>query len=561
MKTQEDFRIEALVDFVDDASSAEEPIGEAHIDSMMQRLVECGVRRVSWSYYGDGHGGYFFPAPGFEGTGKRGWTLAETYQRLGNPLRVAVEAARRHGLEIYAYFKPYETGIASVYPEGSPEAQRWGRLAHIGGRLSWLDRFVVDRPDLRIRRKTDDLPPDILARPVHAIRLVKQDDSPTRINREHLQLWASPLNYRYQQLPFDFEVHETVEPSPKEVRDHAGNVLTCNGDPVRVLTLSGFELNDPYLAVLTDFTEGPADFMNAGTDLSVALDSDGREIPGVTATGGAIWYRDQVDLYKWGLMFDYGWGRQPVTLDNPATPGERRTSGFVAFARGRNAYLPGALCETEPEVQEYWLSCVGEMLDAGVDGIDFREENHSTHTDYPEDYGYNPAVLAGCESRGTDDIAQVRGDAYTDFLRRANALIRSAGRQMRYNLQIDWFRPDPSVVRAAAYPLNIDFQWQRWIDDGLMDEAILRFYHFPFECLYEDSVALEMIERCQAKGIPMTVNRYIRAETLADEFRRIERDERFSGFILYETNTFMRAQRKDSFEITMPEVQSLKKTD
>jgi hypothetical protein len=359
----------------------------------------------------------------------------------------------------------------------------------------------------------------------------------------------------------DFEVHETVEPSPEEVRDHAENVLTCNGDPVRVLTLSGFEINDPYLAVLTGFTEGQADFMNAGADLLVALDSDGREIPGVTATGGAIWYRDQVDLQQWGLMFDYGWGRQPVALDNPTTPGERRTSGFVAFARGRNAYLPGALCETEPEVQEYWLSCVREMLDAGVDGIDFREENHSTHTDYPEEYGYNPAVLAECARRGSDDIAQVRGDAYTDFLRRASALIRGAGRQMRYNLQIDWFRPDPSAVRAAAYPLNIDFQWRRWIEDGLMDEAILRFYHFPFECLYEDNVVLEMIERCQAKAIPMAVNRYIRAGTLADEFRRIERDERFRGFILYETNTFMRAQRKGSFEITMPEVQSLKETD
>ena len=230
--------------------------------------------------------------------------------------------------------------------------------------------------------------------------------------------------------------------------------------------------------------------------------------------------------------------------------------------RGSKTLL--ALCETEPEVQAYWLRCIREMLDAGVDGVDFREENHSTHTDYPRDYGYNPAVLAQCASRGTDDIAQVRGDAYTAFLRRAKALIGGAGRPMRYNLQIDWFRPDPSEGRAAAYPANLDFQWRRWIDEGLMDEAILRFYYIPFDCLYEDDVAREMIERCQARELPMTVNRYLNAhgrggapqDALADEFRRIRDDDRFGGFILYETNSFMKPMPGGGYEITRPVVRT-----
>jgi len=561
MSARKDFQIEALVDFVDDASSAPEPINERHVDAMMRRLVGCGVSRVSWAYYGDGHGGYFIPAPRGDEPGKSWWTLAETYHRLGNPLRVAVEAAHRHGLELYAYYKPYETGIGSLYPEGSPEAQRWGRLAHIGGRLSWMDRFVLDRPDLRIRRRGGDLPADLSTRTVHALRLVKKDDSPTRVTKEHLQIWGSPLNYRYERLPVEFALKETVEPSPKEVRDQNGNVLTRAGQPVRVLTLSGFRLEDRYLAVVTDFTNPPADFHNAGTDLLVALDAEGQEIPGVFATGGAVWYRDQVDLYQWGLVFDTGRGRQPVYLDEPVATQGRRAGGLIAFARGRNAYLPGALCETEPEVQAYWLSCIREMLAAGVDGIDIREESHSTHTDYPFEYGYNPAVLAACERRQTDSIAQVRADAYTEFLRCAKALTSRAGKQMRYNLQVDWFRPDPPVARALAYPLNIDFQWRRWLDEGLMDEAILRFYHLPFDCLYEDEVAREMIERCRSKGLPLVVNRYVRAETLADEFRRIHDDGRFQGFILYETCNFMRAQCGGGCEITMPVVESLRQSE
>ena len=78
---------------------------EQTVRAMMRRLVECGVRRVSWGYYGDGHGGYFIPAPVRQD--RHVWppaSLSETYHRLGNPLLVAVEAAHRHGLELYGYY-------------------------------------------------------------------------------------------------------------------------------------------------------------------------------------------------------------------------------------------------------------------------------------------------------------------------------------------------------------------------------------------------------------------------------------------------------------------------
>ena len=58
-----------------------------------------------------------------------------TIRALGQPIRVAVDAARRHGLEIYAFFKPYETGISMIFPEGSPEARQYGEV-HI-----WAPRF------------------------------------------------------------------------------------------------------------------------------------------------------------------------------------------------------------------------------------------------------------------------------------------------------------------------------------------------------------------------------------------------------------------------------------
>ena len=530
------FRLEALTDFVDDALNT--TITHKHIRSMMQTLRKMGVRRVSWAYYADGRGGFLVPA----GLDPRWRHLADTYQGLGNPLRVAAEAAHEFGIELFAYYKPYETGPAVALPDGSPEARAFGRVRQRGAWLTWFDPFVVDNPHLRIRHRPDDTIADRPNEPIAALRLVKSDDAPTRITAEHLQIWSSKFNYRYKRLDVKFSFRQEVIPFPREVRDINGTLLTKKNAPVRTLTLSGFKLTDPYVLVTTDFAGGPADFANAGTDLLVALDANGKEIPRVFYSGARIYMANRINFRNWGLLFDCGYGRQKATLDAPSASGHQ---GCVAFCRGRNACLPGALCETEPDVRRFWLSCIAEMLDAGVDGIDFRVENHGTHTEYAEEYGFNDVVLAECRRRGKTDLrtmSKVRGDAYTEFLRAAKRLIAARGKRMRVNLNIDWFRPNPPANRRLAYPANIEFDWRRWVDEGLMDEGILRMFHLPLDTIFGgDAVTKEMIDRCQKKGIPLTVNRYIRPSS-PDEFDRVRHDSRFSGFIMYETASYLQFQ-------------------
>ena len=526
------FRLEADTDFMFHRVI----ITPAHVDAMMARLREMGVTRASWSVYGDGRGGYFMPSPS-DLCGINWKNYADTYRVLGgNSLRVAVEAAHRHGIELYAYYKPYENAIELVLPDGSPEGRAFGRIRKKGGWLTWLDPFVVEHPHLRIRHRPDDSIKDLSDVPICALKLVKRDDSPTRVTGEHLQIWSSQLNYRYKPLAVDLTVHEAVEPSPKEVRDLNGAVVTKKGDPVRTLTLSGFRLTDPYILVTTDFTNGPADFENTGTDMLTALDEQGNEIPGVFATGGTIYYPERVDFRSWGLPFDYGYGRRVIGLDVPNASGH---AGLIAFTRGRNEYL-GALCETEPEVRDFWLSCIRDMLDAGVDGVDFRVQNHSTFTDYYEEYGFNEVVLEECARRGNTDaetVAQVRGEAYTEFLRRAKRLIASRGKRMRINLNVQWFRPDPPPSLRLGFTSNIHYDWRRWVDEGLLDEAIMR--GMPPIGFENDAVSCEMIARCEEKGIPLTVNRNINSNYAA-EFTRLREDGRFSGFIIYGTGHCIR---------------------
>jgi hypothetical protein len=554
MSVASPFRLEVLVDFLDDALTADHPLTERDIDGMMRLLASAGVQRVGWAYYADGRGGLLMPA-GIRDGGSN-WAICQAaYRELGNPLRVAVAAGHRHGLEVYAYYKPYETGTAMVIPEGSPDAGEFGLLPHLGGRLGLLDPFVAAHPHLRIQRRTDDLPAIPAAgAAVRTIRLVKRDASPTRVSAEHLQIWTSPCNHAYQQAAAPFKFAETVEPAVRDVRDQHGVLVTRRGDPVRVLTLSGLELTDAYILVTTDFSEGPADFTNAGTDLMVALDAGGREIPGVFATGAACWLATRVDFRRYGLVFDYGWGRGVTGLDAPNGGGR---AGIVAFTRGRNACLPAALCETEPAVQDFWLQCLEEMVAAGVDGVDVREENHCTHTDEPAAYGFNPVVLAQCRAAHEllGEVARVRGAAYTEFLRKARRLLAPRGVALRYHLNMDHYRPDPPPGRALAYPLNLHFDWQRWLAEGLLDEAVLRSYHHRGAML-TDAFGKAMVASCREAGVPISFNHHVFSDEqwYLEEAVRVAADGRFAGLILYELNSFLRMEAGGGTRVTLPVV-------
>ena len=56
-----------------------------------------------------------------------------------------------------------------------------------------------------------------------------------------------------------------------------------------------------------------------------------------------------------------------------------------------------------------------------------------------------------------------------------------------------------------------------------MDEANLRFYQLPFNAVFDDKIAQEMIAVCRRRSIPVCVNRYIHpdaAKNLPAEIRR-----------------------------------------
>lgn len=548
------FYLSTLVDFPDDASVA--VFRESNIEAMIETIARMGIRRVYWIYYGDESYGFFWRK------GIRTWEkLAETIGHTGEPLAVAARAARKHGLEIYAVIKPYENGVAMVYPEGTAIAKEQGLLPHIGGSLPAMMTFVHENPHMRIKRRTDDIPANLDGMPIGTIKLYKSDAGPTRIRKENIRIWTSEDNVLYELRDADFEFGDAIEEAPEDFHDLQGDLLASRSSPVRALTLSGLHLTDKYVAVSTDFADGSGtpDFHNAALHMVRAFSDRDEPMPISMGIRHRIYsgeiYEEPFDFRRSGIVFDDGWGEKAIFLDQP--DGGTGQEGFIALTRGRGEYLPTALCESYPEVRQFWLRMVRECLDAGVDGIDFRIENHSTHTNDPFSYGYNDVVLEAYRRRHpeTSDsgpwdpavIAEIRGECYTDFLRQAKRLISERGAKMQIHLNEEFAKEVPQRSRYLAFPWNIRFDWERWLEEGIMDEATLRTFDLEPQTVLADDLAQRVIAACNRFAVPLHYNRYIyyqSAEQFGEELELIRGDGRFESLIVYEAASYLTADEE-----------------
>ena len=90
-----------------------------------------------------------------------------------------------------------------------------------------------------------------------------------------------------------------------------------------------------------------------------------------------------------------------------------------------------------------------------------------------------------------------------------------------------------------------------------MDEAIVRFFQLPMSAVFDDKIAQDMIALCRQRNIPVCINRYIGSagDNLAAEVRRVADDGRFSGFIFYETASFLKFDASGGCSITSSAVQ------
>ena len=187
MATRSDFILSCTVDFPDDVGQGS--YTAELLDEMMSQIRSMGVSRIYWLYYGDVDQDSYWAGNLFlHSLMKYG---PETLDRIGEPLKAAVPVAHKHGMEIYGVLKPYNTGASGSYPEGSDLADATS-LKRIGGTVWQAIPFAQRYPDVRLKRRPIEMPDGLESIPIKKIRLLKSDDSATRVTADRLQIWDEP---------------------------------------------------------------------------------------------------------------------------------------------------------------------------------------------------------------------------------------------------------------------------------------------------------------------------------------------------------------------------------
>ncbi len=488
------------------------------------------------------------------------WTIYENYPHNFDLLAEVVKSAHKHGIELYGEIKTFEDGgFGALLPLTMPFPKGAVALKNMKG-IDLLARpFAARHPEMSMKRRPGS---GEFKLPVKAIRIVKRDDSHTRLKAEHLSIWTSATNNRFTEYTGPVSFRESVEwrkgfPKWKQSR---------------ILNFEGLEIpNDHrYILIRSSMADSKGDFTNEKGKILEIIGADGKVIPYGLSRGPAdldyytrVFFKNKMrtqlirylqlpevqkeisdpEKMKWHFQDFYPFDEfykvtKPLTLDR---------EGFIAAACGRPEYMLGNLNPIYPEVREHWMELVHFCLDRGVDGINFRMANHTRSPEYWE-YGYNEPVLKATGGK-TDytSINKVNGDAYTKFLRDAKTVIKARGKGLTLHLHAGMLFPDDrqnSKNSLPSLPPNIEWQWQTWVHE-IADDLEFRgsFKLQPWNL----QMALDIFSAVtHAANKPFYFQSDFhsyptdegRKQLKLEEIELVKNYPRIDGFVLYETANF-----------------------
>jgi len=533
----------ATTDYFDNILSRSQLFTREHLDSLHHYLRAIGVDR---------HQGMFNPVYTFYDPIPNGFDL----------IREAVASAHAHGLEFFAVLKPFEGGgSGNALPHSVPVPAGVRVLRDMRGVYPAVRSFVAEHPHMCLQRRPGTFRS---VGSVAAIRLVKQDDRPTRIKPEHLSLWTSEKNNGFLRYDGPISFRETVE-----WRSGFPKSRFC-----RILHLEELQLNAEHLYILIrcSLADGHGDFANERGNLVELIDDHGVGIPFILSSG-RTGFKSMREQYPeiWDTIISYFQSPEvKKVLQEDGAAGlyrdfyafEERQKvteghvldkvGYVAVACGKPEYLAGNLHPIYPEVRRHWLDMLRFCLERGVDGVNIRTSNHSRSPEAWE-YGFNEPVLKAAGGR-TDypTIRRINGDAYTLFLREARDLVKSYGKSITIHLYSQMLMPDDRSTQLSYIPPNFDWQWETWvreIADDLEFRGAWTLRPWNLRQVVETFSSVTQAGnkpfyfQCNMKELGFAgPHRFTAAE-----IEMVKRHPALDGLVLYETANFTQMQKDEIF--------------
>lgn len=395
--------------------------------------------------------------------------ILRTRDEIGEFLPAFAEAAHACGLEFFAVYKPFEEALPGAgFPEGSEEGKKYGRLPSLSGPVWWASDWVAANPDLRLRRHPADLAASRGVGPVH--RMLVRSEGPA--SGVVLVLWGSVDNRHFEKL--------TCRRSRTDA--HTFEFLLPAGAP-------------RYLALTREGGEGAIG--HRLEELVACFDASGHPVPVTFATTTDVSRRLRQGAFPDATFaFDVTHSGKQLCSSGKSFfwMSEAAPLGIVP---GVEPYMLGAPCPVYPEVRRHWLDQLRRCFKAGCDGIDIRIANHNRSFAW-ERYGFNQPVLEALgENPSAPAVRAFLGEAYTGFLREARRLADAEGKRLHLHFEHGFAPPH------LPCSTNISFEWERWMEEGLADEATLLSHSAGA------GIIPPMARKAAALGIPVNVRPYL----------------------------------------------------
>ncbi len=269
-----------------------------------------------------------------------------------------------------------------------------------------------------------------------------------------------------------------------------------------------------------------------------------------------------MDFNQWGFEFDWrgggfffgdGWHNESL----------------YCLGRGKIMTMKGTHCEAYPEVRDYWMDQVENLIAMGYDGVDIRLQNHSSMVCDIAQFGFNePLVKAYQKEYGKSPLEgmcdplkmmAVRGRFFQDFLKKASDLLHRNNRKlmihMRHCHQEPRLSSDFNQLGFWAMPKIWLKDWRGVID--LVDEVTIKDYCWG---KYDPASAERIKKYARSNGKPVWVHNYIgQGDGITRSFiDAVAADPTVTGIILYEAYWSLIRQKKGKLFYNKKHLQELK---
>jgi len=561
-------KLETTVDFYDDFYWAGREFTADNVDQMIEFMHSIGVRKIDWMY--DTFWTYFrYPFAGKK-----------------NIIAYAAEKAHSMGMELHAIIKPFETGISELFvPHTFPRPEGVDVIEDMNGYYYWVDPFTAKNPHFRLKRKPGDWNPK---GDVKTIKLVSTNDSEITINAQDLEIWTGEKNGMLEKYDGGFEYSKSIE----------WRSMFPVGNECRVISLDGLCIEERYRYILVKNKNcsEKGTFSNTMQNIMEIYDEKGNIIPSTPAgstrdidpvnrmkTYQSKKYfeytsseevqefladpekirKAMINAYSYGMKQRDFYGHGENTLFSQRVFDR---DGYAGVARGKIEYISGAMCPAYTEVQDYWLGLVKECIDLGVDGVNFRVEEHSSKSLERDEYGFNEPVLEKCGDRIDRDLVnRINGQAYTAFLTKARDLLKLKGLSVGVHVNAEFIYPDDRPApNHERIPPNIEWEWEKWIEE-IADAVYLKSMHMNTEAHADHFI--DKVSECAKKyGKPViyiSTNKEVRfsgdQSKIEYEMKKVLDHPRLDGYNLYESGEYTRMNENGRIEGSSEVAEAVKK--